>query len=137
LYGLLTHYLRTGGKVEEIATPIVSTLLESEPALLDLVVEFVRRLPDHVRELREAFGHGDHDTLRARVHTLKGTAGNFGYQDLFRLCQVIEFEMAKKSDPDIARALSSLDSLTDRIARGLPSNVIPMSRGNAEQGGSS
>jgi signal transduction histidine kinase/DNA-binding NarL/FixJ family response regulator len=130
LHGLLAHYLRAGSHVEETATPIVSTLLESEPALLDLVIEFVRRLPESVHELRDVFERGDHDTLRARVHTLKGTAGNFGYPDVFRLCQVIEFELAKKSEADIARALAGLDSVTNRIARGLPSNVYPISRGS-------
>lgn len=133
LFGLLAHYLRVDGRAEETSTPIVSTLLESEPALLDLVIEFVRRLPESVRDVCEAHERGDHDALRAHVHTLKGTAGNFGYPDLYRLCQVIEFELVKKSDADIARALAEVASITERIARGLPSNIYSIARGGPER----
>jgi signal transduction histidine kinase/DNA-binding response OmpR family regulator len=131
LHELLKRYLPAARGAVSRAAPIYSSLLETEPALLDLVIEFVRRLPENLRELKADFARGDTEALRAHTHALKGTAGNFGYPDLHRLCQFVEFELAKMSEPGIAHALGEMEGIVERISRGLPGNVVSLPRSAA------
>lgn len=128
LQELLLRYLVPGGRPREDSGPVVSALLAHEPTLLDLVAEFVQRLPSAAADVRRAHEQGDADALKHAVHSLKGSAGNFGYGGLFKLCQQIEFEIAKAHQPGIARLLEEMDALVARIREGLPAPVSPVSR---------
>lgn len=125
---LLVHYLRPVASAPSEDGPIASTLLAEEPTLIDLVTEFVGRLPSSVQAIREAHDARDAASLKTRVHTLKGSSGNFGYTELFKLCQVIEFEIAKANESGIAKLLGDLNGMVARIAAGLPANTPPILR---------
>ncbi|BAU47538.1 chemotaxis protein CheY [Sulfurifustis variabilis] len=119
LHELLLRYLLPSGQPRDDGAPILSTLLAHEPTLIDLVSEFVARLPGAARDLRRAHENGDADALKRSVHSLKGSAGNFGYGGLFKLCQLIEFEIAKDHAQGIARLLDEMDAMVERIRQGL------------------
>lgn len=120
LYELLGRYLRSpADRLSGSTSPLSSTLLREEPEMLDLFVSFVERLPGTARDIRNAFEQRDFQLLKRRIHTLKGSAGNFGYPDLFRLCQIFEFELAKENEQGIAGLMDSLDVLVARIQEGM------------------
>ena len=125
---LLVRYLRPAVAHGENG-PIVSALLAEEPTLIDLVTEFVGRLPGTIQAIRAVHAARDAASLKSQVHTLKGSSGNFGYAELFKHCQAIEFEIAKADEPGIARLLDDLEGLITRIAAGLSTNVLPILRG--------
>ncbi|MDH4133985.1 MAG: ATP-binding protein [Gammaproteobacteria bacterium] len=132
LYELLTRYLRSpDGGSSGASDPLSSTLLREEPELKDLFIAFVDRLPAVVGEIREAFAQRDFRLLKNRIHTLKGSAGNFGYPDLFRLCQILEFELAKENESGIAALLSNVDKLVARIELGMRQHLHTVPGGSA------
>jgi len=100
-------------------TPIVSSLLENEPDLADLVYEFVRKLPDMVNNIQDAYASKQSDKLRLEVHALKGTGGNFGYADLFNLAKRIEFEVVAGNLAGAGELINSLVDVEERIEQGI------------------
>lgn len=130
LHDLLVRNLRPGRPRAGEAAPIVSSLLSMEPTLIDLVSEFAARLPEVVAAIRRAYTDRQYQDLSKRIHSLKGGAGNFGYDGLHKLCQTLEFEIAKENDPGIGKLIDEIDLQMERIARGLPTNVYLL-RGGA------
>lgn len=126
---LLLRYLRPATSVTNENGPIRSALLAEEPTLIDLVTEFVARLPHSVKVIREAHDTSNDGALKTQVHSLKGSSGNFGYVELFKLCQAIEFEIAKTNIQGVAKLLVDLEAMVGRIESGLPTNILPISRG--------
>jgi len=59
-----------------------------------------------------------------KVHSLKGSAGNFGYPELHKLCQRLEFELATSNEPAIAELIQDIDVLAELIGQGLPGNTL-------------
>lgn len=110
--------------VGEISEPIISSLLKDEPDLIDLVQEFVRKLPEMIGKIETAFAQGNIDELRQEVHTLKGTGGNFGYPELFEVAKRMEFEIVAKNLDSVGKMIQSLLDIADRIKRGLVSDVL-------------
>jgi len=104
--------------------PIASHLLVMDPGLLDLVTEFVTRLPSVCRDIGAAFEKRDFPDLSMKVHSLKGSAGNFGYPELHKLCQRLEFELATSNEPAIAELIQDIDVLAELIGQGLPGNTL-------------
>jgi signal transduction histidine kinase/response regulator of citrate/malate metabolism len=125
----LARYLKPRDASKDSREPIKSSLLLEEPALIDLVAEFVKRLPTAIREIKSAFDSKDAELVKQRLHSLKGSSGNFGYDELFRLCQTLEFEVAKANPPGIAKLLGELDRMAELIGQGLASNVYPLNLG--------
>ena len=131
LYELLAQHLRAGQSPAATHEPLMSSLLEQDPELLDLVTEFVRKLPKDIEALRALLDENDLAGLKSGTHQLKGTGGSFGYESLYSLCQKIEFELAADHLDGIRKLFNELDVLLERIQLGLPSNVytLPSQRG--------
>ena len=112
--------------------PIVSTLLEEEPDLADLVEEFVAGLPQRLQFLKEVINKRDIDSLKAALHKLKGTSGNYGYPELFTLCQKMEFEVVTGNFANLEEMASELEMLIERIRLGTSPNIVKFGkRGSA------
>jgi len=113
------------------APPIVPDLLKEDTDMLDLVVQFVERLPEMIKNIELAFEKNDMSALKSEVHTLKGTSGNFGYMDIFELMKRVEFEIVTKNMDSIRHMLDSLPETLQRIEEGLK----PFRDGEADAGG--
>jgi signal transduction histidine kinase/CheY-like chemotaxis protein/HPt (histidine-containing phosphotransfer) domain-containing protein len=116
---VLSRYL---GKAEVSAPgtsqPIVSTLFADEPELADLILEFVKKLPDMIKNIETSYAAEKMEELRQEVHTLKGTGGNFGYAELFELAKRIEFEIVAGNREEIGVLINSLVDVAKRIRQG-------------------
>lgn len=118
-YAMLTKYLHKGSVPLQDYTPIHSRLLDEDPDLIDLVQEFVRRLPRKLDEIK-AFAHNnDMPRLKAAVHDLKGSSGNFGYNQVRDKAQQIEFEIAANNPASITTLIAELDNIYACILTGL------------------
>lgn len=99
--------------------PIVSSLIAEEPELADLIREFVKKLPEMLKNIESAYADQQLDVLRREVHTLKGTGGNFGYAEVFDLAKRIEFEIVAGNMTGAGELIESLVEITRRIEQGL------------------
>ena len=119
---VLSRYLdRAQAPDNTSGPPIVSSLLAEEPELVDLIREFVNRLPAMIRNIAERYAENDIHALRHEVHTLKGTGGNFGYPDLFELTKRIEFEIVAGNMQSVGELISALAIIAGRIEQGMGS----------------
>ena len=99
--------------------PIISSLLEEEPEMQDLIERFVSRIPEHIGRIRNAVEEKEWDDLKKYVHDLKGTSGNYGFDELYKLMMNIEFELLKENHKGVTYALEKLDDVYDRISLGI------------------
>ena len=104
---------------EEDDSPIESTLLIDEPDMKDLVLRFVNKLPNYTESINQSEQNKDWDKLRDEVHSLKGTSGNFGFDDLYKLMLNIEFELTKENYSGVRSHIKSLNNLSHRIQAGI------------------
>lgn len=115
----MAEYLKPAEAKDEDELPIVSTLLEDEPDMIDLVERFVSRLPGFIDKIKSSYQSSDWEELKKNIHELKGTSGNFGFVELYNLIQGIEFELIKENYQSVGYTLKSLDKLNERIHSGL------------------
>ena len=126
-YSILRKYLVPGKVLHEPDnSPIVSSLLEEEPDIADLLQGFIDRLPETIDGIRETLESRDKDELAKKVHDLKGVSGNYGYNVLFELCQKMEFEIHADRLSALSDMLDRMEKIIGRIRLGLPDNVLPM-----------
>lgn len=100
------------------AQPIVSTLLQQEPDLADLVDKFISHLPGLIDELNRLHAAGEWPRFAHKVHDLKGMGGNFGYQILTELAERMEQAIEHDERDALAAMLGELGTLHEGIRLG-------------------
>ena len=93
----IAKFLKANENTEENVQPIISSLLADEPGMLDLIQRFVAKLPNYIEIINEAYNSKNWEDLRRSIHDLKGTGGNYGFDELHKLMQDIEFELTKEN----------------------------------------
>lgn len=124
-FQMLSKYLATKSEDSWIAhqtnqSPIVSTLAsEGDGVFSELIEEFVDTLPNTLKSLQEAYANQEWERLLDEVHTLKGTGGNFGFEQITHVCRQIEMELNSNDTAPVSGLLEDLDNIYSRIQTGL------------------
>lgn len=85
-------------------------------ALLQEVIElFLEDGPRLLNEIREGLAAGDAAVVYKTAHTLKGSAGNFGGQDVIALAQRLEARAREGDLPTAATVFATLEAEVDRL----------------------
>lgn len=82
--------------------------------LKDLIPGFLDRRRQEIADLAAHLAAGDWERMRLAGHSLKGTAGGFGFPELSEIGRAIE-DAAK--DCDAARARATLERYGDYLRR--------------------
>jgi HPt (histidine-containing phosphotransfer) domain-containing protein len=86
-----------------------------DPILAELVPEFLARCRQMVAELREAVEAGNLTVARRIGHSLYGSGGSYGFEEIGSLGREIE-RAARQGDADALRSLAErLDSHVARV----------------------
>ena len=117
-FTVLQENLAPGTRAEKKLQPIKSTLADENPAMMNVVNKFIDCLPDQLEEIKNLYRNNDYTIFKERIHTIKGTAGNFGFIDLTNIAASIEAELDKMNYTDIEHHLSDIDNLYARIKLG-------------------
>ena len=115
----ISRYLKAADSAKESNQPLISSLLIDDPGLLDLVQRFVEKLPQYILKIKESSKNKQWDEFKNHIHDLKGTSGNYGFDELFKLMQGIEFELTKENYDGVCSLVKHLDNLQKRIESGL------------------
>lgn len=102
--------------------PLVSELLTDAPDFFDLVAAFVDKLPGLIQELRALHDERDWDTMRDRIHDLKGLGGGYGYPHITEVATSIETGLLDRQYDQIVDQLDQLGQLLSRMKLGLESH---------------
>lgn len=106
-------------KADTELEPIRSTLLsDGNPNIINVVNQFIDYLPAQLEEIRNLYQDQDFTVLKERIHTIKGTAGNFGFMDITDVANSIETNLENRNFPEIEQYLSEFDQLYQRIKLG-------------------
>lgn len=122
LYSVILEYLEEAEGAQPDDSCITSLLLIDEPETIDLVNEFIARLPILVAEINDAFEKQSWDEFSGKIHQLKGVGGGYGYPIITKVSQKIEFQMTGKNYAQVAVLVRELNKLKERIIAGKDEN---------------
>lgn len=71
--------------------------------MVELISEYVRRLPGEVARLRTLLDGGDMDSLRRMTHQLKGSGGGYGFDAITTLAAKAEASLKQAAPLDQVR----------------------------------
>lgn len=119
LYKMTARYLRSSRRPEKINTPIVSTLLEEDPAFKELVQKFVSELPELLVKLNYCYEQKNWTSLKSGLHNLKGMGGGFGYRILTELAGKAEFQVFSENYDAAKSLLDEINRVSQCISEGI------------------
>jgi len=126
---VLSYLQKTTLLPTEPQPPVYSELLAAAPELTDLVGAFVNKLPVLVKDLNSIVNEKDWENLKAKIHDLKGVSGSYGFPQVSKLAEQIEFEIAKQSYQNIPHFLAILQNLQHAIHKGfVETHPVPIAK---------
>jgi len=108
-----------------VKEPVVESALASlremgdEDMIGELVELFLQNAPEHLRQAREAFAEVDLLKMARSIHSLKGSASNFGAQYLCELCARLEGVAHDQQGGEPAFLLDAIEYEFHCVARAL------------------
>ena len=89
-----------------------------EEFLKELVVFFIETTKSDLEKLKTAIEAGDNEVARAAAHSIKGAAGNLGFQGMWEMAKEVEnlsregaFDEARKGFEDLQCLLVKVQAL--------------------------
>jgi hypothetical protein len=98
---------------------IISTLLDEDPSLGDLICKFADKLPVMVEDIRQSCHEQRWQSLKGQLHDLKGIGSFYGYPVLTELSANMELELHAGRHGALPPLLGRLDELCRRICQGV------------------
>ncbi|SCY70616.1 Hpt domain-containing protein [Desulfoluna spongiiphila] len=86
-----------------------------ESEFLEIVELFLETAETDITRLKEAIARGDMQTLTEAAHSLKGSAGNLGFTEIYRLSKDIETAARENTLDRLGPVLESIDALKGDI----------------------
>lgn len=89
----------------------VAELIRTDPELREIHNSFLRNLHLEIDQMRNLFYSKNLRGLRDRVHAMRGSAGNYGFVDLFAWASKLEQELSREADYEVLLAcIKELDA---------------------------
>lgn len=76
---------------------------------------FIQRLPGMFTEICEAWDARDMDKLHGLLHDLKGTSGNFGYEELYEYSKSMEDMLKANETEKFAQSLKQAEVIIQSV----------------------
>jgi HPt (histidine-containing phosphotransfer) domain-containing protein len=83
-----------------------------------LLAEFIAGLAERIAEIRSSIDARDMSATAAHAHKLKGSAGMYGYPQLFQEAKTLEHAAKTDQKELLTTTLRSIDKLINQIANG-------------------
>lgn len=104
------------------ALPPLPSLYANDPAMKEVVEEFIGDIPERVRSIRTAFESGNRVDLTRLAHQLRGAGAGYGYPALTSAAGALEDQLrALPNDAalsSVAQEVDELVMLCERALRG-------------------
>jgi HPt (histidine-containing phosphotransfer) domain-containing protein len=81
----------------------------------DLIPEYLDMTKEDVASLKAALESGDYEALRIKGHTLKGSGGGYGFDEISVIGGKIEEYAKTKAHAEIVKLTAELESYLDRV----------------------
>ena len=91
----------------------VAELIKTDPELREIRNAFLRNLQTEFGVIKGAFAANNFKLLRERAHVIRGSAGNYGFVDLFDWATSMEEELSRQPQSDLlAQLMNRLDEFS-------------------------
>ena len=98
--------------------PIISTLEDETPGLIDLITSYANELSQYLEEADHALNSNDVDTVAKLAHKILGSGGMMGFDCLSDPAEALEQAALSKKLDKAAEELEELKQLSTRIQHG-------------------
>jgi len=98
--------------------PIVSTLADEGAAIVKLLLIFIDKLPEILSEIRVLSESEEWEALQPKVHSLKGTGGNFGFIEITDVAKDIEDSIRDRDAMKVEKLIDDLEAVCQRVMAG-------------------
>jgi len=129
LYDVLSTYLEEATVQQKNISPVMSTIIETDIELLDVVKEFVKKLPHTVTEIRKTLSDENWKEMRVFIHNLKGIGSSVGYPEITNIAGQVEFQILNNDTLKIQELVEQLESLANRIIDGHDLQMVRIKQG--------
>jgi HPt (histidine-containing phosphotransfer) domain-containing protein len=99
----------TGEAGKEVRGKVVAYV---DSDLKDLIPEYLEERQDDIKKIQSAMNAEDYETVRIMGHTLKGSGGGYGFEQITEIGFHLE-EAAKQENPEGIKKM--IQELTDYI----------------------
>ncbi|MEJ2390818.1 MAG: response regulator [Gammaproteobacteria bacterium] len=120
LHQTLAKYLNQPVLPQIGVEPLVSELSGQGPDFVEIVRQFVNKLPEQLASIEMAYQENDREKLCEIVHNLKGMGGGFGYPQLTEKAIEIERCLNPDDNSSVGPLIASLQELMQRIQVAMP-----------------
>jgi PAS domain S-box-containing protein len=100
--------------------PIVSRLPDDDPEFCDIIVEFVEQFESQVASLDQALALKDLKRISEIAHSIKGTGGTAGFDDLTSPAADLEKAARQGRLPEASELIGRLKSMATRLQTPVP-----------------
>jgi HPt (histidine-containing phosphotransfer) domain-containing protein len=90
-----------------------------EEEFLEIVELFLETAQTDIDRLRHALSSGDIQSINEAAHSLKGSAGNLGFMEIYRLSKEIESATRQNTLEHIGPVLESIEKVKETIQAAL------------------
>ncbi|MGD2111672.1 MAG: Hpt domain-containing protein [Phycisphaerae bacterium] len=95
---------------------IPSSLVQDDPSLEQLVLDFLDGLRKRLDSMQDAIRDQDFASLQTAAHQLKGSGGSYGYPIITRCAAELEEHAKTAALEDCQTALARLREMSNRLA---------------------
>ena len=96
---------------------LASRLGLDEADFVELVALFVTTSLSDIDKMKQALGQNSQQDAAAAAHSIKGAAGNLGFNDLFELAKIMEMQARKGDMKKFSDHLADLESQVSELDR--------------------
>lgn len=89
--------------LESLRQEPLTSAYQDDPAMRDLLVDFVDAIPQQIRRIEEFLLEEEMAQLEHELRSLKGTAGGYGFEPVSSAAQAAETAIQKGADANAAR----------------------------------
>ncbi|MCG8473626.1 MAG: Hpt domain-containing protein [Desulfobacterales bacterium] len=93
-----------------------------EDEFVEIVEIFIETAAQDITKLREAITAQDFEALTEAAHSLKGSAGNLGFNEIYSLSKKIEENARVFSIDGLSETLVAIEAITQEIERAVASH---------------
>jgi CheY-like chemotaxis protein/HPt (histidine-containing phosphotransfer) domain-containing protein len=116
LTAAIARYARPAEKPLEKREPREDRIvLQVSRDLEDLVPSFLESRGREISDMRNALLRGDFDTIRRHGHTMRGSGGGFGFDEISVIGEALETAAAASNVPVIQKRLEELSTYLQRV----------------------
>lgn len=83
----------------------VAEMIQTDPELRAIRNDFLRNLARELATMESSYQESNLKLLKERAHAMRGSAGNYGFTDLFNWATAIEQEIAREARPEVMAEL--------------------------------